>query len=68
MAKLERDDIYLISRHSDLTKTEIHSLLEEHVYTSAASWKKFLRIFFMSLGVGFLSAGNRSSQKMLTNP
>jgi uncharacterized membrane protein len=57
MAKIERDDIYIISRHSDLTKTEIHALLQQHVYTDAVSWKKFLRIFFMSLGVGFLTAG-----------
>ncbi|HTE26640.1 DUF2157 domain-containing protein [Flavitalea sp.] len=57
MAKIERDDIYVISRHSDLRKSEIHALLQQHVYTNAASWKKFLRIFFMALGVGFLVAG-----------
>jgi uncharacterized membrane protein len=57
MAKIERDDIYVISRHSDLTRPEINSLLQQHVYNDAASWKKFLCIFFMSLGVGFLAAG-----------
>ncbi|RYY19154.1 MAG: DUF2157 domain-containing protein [Chitinophagaceae bacterium] len=57
MAKIERDDIYLISRNSDLTKSEITALMQKHVYSDAASWKKFLRIFFMSLGVGFLLAG-----------
>jgi uncharacterized membrane protein len=57
MAKIERDDIYLISRNSDLRKSEVGALLQQHVYTNAASWKKFLRIFFIALGVGFLVAG-----------
>lgn len=57
MAKLERDDIYLISKHSNLSEAGINDLLRVHIYNGAIAWKKFLRIFFVTLASGFFAAG-----------
>lgn len=54
---MERNDIHIIGRHSNLTEKEIVRALKENVYNDKESWKKFFRLFFISLGVGFTVSG-----------
>ena len=54
---MERNDIHIIGRHSNLTEKEIARALKENVYNDKESWKKFFRLFFISLGVGFTVSG-----------
>lgn len=53
----DREDIHIISRHSNLSASGIRSALDEFVYSSKSGWQQFLRIMFLSLGAGFLLAG-----------
>ncbi|HMS66543.1 MAG TPA: DUF2157 domain-containing protein [Saprospiraceae bacterium] len=57
MAQIEREDIHLISRHSNLTASTIKNLLQNQVYNDRSAWIKFLKLFFISLGVGFTVFG-----------
>ncbi len=57
MTNMQREDIHLISRHSDLTEQAVDKALKEHVYNDKETWQKFLRLFFISLGVGFTVSG-----------
>jgi uncharacterized membrane protein len=54
---IDRNDIHIISRHSDLSEEGVDELLKTHIYSSTESWQKFLRLFFISLGVAFTTAG-----------
>ncbi len=57
MENIQREDIYIISRHSNLSEQKIEKSLVDHVYHSKAAWKKFLRLFILSLGIGFTVCG-----------
>lgn len=57
MKNIQREDIYFISRHSNLTEQVIDRALKENVYNGKEAWQKFLRLFFISLGVGFSVSG-----------
>ncbi len=57
MTKIERDDIHIISRHSNWPEGSIDKILKKEIYSNKESWQKFLRLFFVSLGVGFTTAG-----------
>lgn len=54
---MQREDLHMISRHSDLTEEVFDMVLKEKVYNNKETWGKFLRLFFMSLGVGFTVSG-----------
>ena len=54
---MERDDIHIIGRHSNLTEKAIAKALKENVYNDKESWQKFFRLFFISLGIGFTVSG-----------
>jgi uncharacterized membrane protein len=54
---MQREDIQIISRHSDLTEQSVDKALKENVYNDKEAWQKFLRLFFISLGVGFTVSG-----------
>lgn len=54
---MEREDIHIISRHSNLTEKGIAKALKENVYNDKEAWQKFFRLFFISLGVGFTVSG-----------
>lgn len=54
---MQREDIQIISRHSNLTEEIVATTLKESVYNGKDAWQKFLRLFFMSLGVGFTVSG-----------
>lgn len=55
--KIQREDIHIISRHSNLTEQAVERVLKENVYNDKEMWKKFLRLFFITLGIGFTTAG-----------
>jgi uncharacterized membrane protein len=57
MKNIEREDIYIISRHSNLTEQRVHTTLKENIYNEKESWLKFLQLFFIALGIGFTVAG-----------
>jgi len=57
MEKIEREDIQIITRHSNWSEKSIDNLLKKNIYSDKESWQKFLRLFFISLGVGFTTAG-----------
>jgi len=57
MKNIQREDIKLISRHSNMTELEVGRLLKETVYNDKEMWQKFLRQFFIILGVGFATTG-----------
>lgn len=57
MPKISREDIYSISQNSNWSKRGVQNFLNNEVYNSAEVWKKFLQLFFISLGVGFLITG-----------
>ncbi len=57
MKNIQREDIKLISRHSNMTEPEVGRLLKETVYNDKEMWQKFLRQFFIILGVGFATTG-----------
>jgi len=50
-------NIYIISRHSDLTEQGIEKALTENIYNNKEMWQKFLRLFLIILGIGFTTAG-----------
>ena len=57
MKNINREDIHIISQHSDLTKQEIDRILKETIYNNKGAWQKFFQLFFLSLGVGFTVSG-----------
>jgi uncharacterized membrane protein len=57
MTKIEREDIQIITRHSNWSEKSIDNILKKNIYNDKESWHKFLRLFFISLGIGFTTSG-----------
>nr|WP_299340196.1 DUF2157 domain-containing protein [Allomuricauda sp.] len=57
MSKIQRKEIHVISRNSNWSPEGIDTVLKEEVYNNKLSWQKFLKLFFISSGVGFTAAG-----------
>jgi uncharacterized membrane protein len=57
LASINREDIHIIARHSNLKGTEVAKFLKQNVYNDVEEWKKFLRLFLLALGVSFTLAG-----------
>jgi uncharacterized membrane protein len=57
MEKIQREDIHIISRYSNLTGKEVAEALKDNVYNDKEAWQKFLRLLFISLGIGFTVSG-----------
>lgn len=57
MTNIEREDIQIISRHSNWSEKSIDNILKKNIYSNKDSWSKFLKLFFISLGIGFTTAG-----------
>lgn len=55
--KINRDDVHFIAGNSNWTETGVNKILNDYVYSSATSWQNFLKILFISLGVGFTVSG-----------
>jgi uncharacterized membrane protein len=57
MNRIKREDIYIISRYSNLGARGADRALKENGYNNSTAWQKFIRILFMGAGTGFLVAG-----------
>lgn len=57
MKNIQREDIQIFSRYSNLTEKEVSAVLKQNIYNSQDSWKKFLQVFLMTLGIGFTVSG-----------
>ena len=57
MKNIQREDIHIIGRHSNLTEKGIDRALTENIYNDREAWRKFFRLFIISLGVGFTVSG-----------
>ena len=57
MPPLDRDDIHIISRNSNWSAPGVHKALKDHVYNDKPAWQQFLKLLFISLGIGFTMAG-----------
>ena len=57
MKNIEREDLKIISRHSNLTEKGVARALKGNIYNNKEAWQKFLRLFFISLGIGFSVSG-----------
>ncbi len=57
MKSIQRDDIHLIARYSDLSENAVDKALHEQVYPKADAWRTFLRLFFLTFGIGFSVMG-----------
>ena len=57
MRDLERNDLELLSQHSDISKVELQKTLEEEIYPNQDSWATFIKITLITLGVGYMAAG-----------
>jgi uncharacterized membrane protein len=54
---LRRQQIHLLSRHSNLNETAVEHLLSENVYHDRGEWQRFLRLSTLALGAGFTLSG-----------
>jgi uncharacterized membrane protein len=57
MTNMQREDIHIIGRHSNLTEKVVAKALKENVYKDKEAWQKFFQLFFISLGIGFTVSG-----------
>ncbi|WP_232815979.1 hypothetical protein [Chryseobacterium capnotolerans] len=57
MKNIQREDIQILSRHSNLSEEDINTLLKDNIYNSKEAWQKFLKLFLISLGIGFTVSG-----------
>ncbi len=57
MSNIDREDLHIISRHSNLDENDVVRILKSNIYSDAISWSKFLKLLFISLGVCFTTAG-----------
>ncbi|MBL1407187.1 DUF2157 domain-containing protein [Sphingobacterium faecale] len=57
MDNIQREDIESIARQTSLSEETLTRALNERVYPDANSWKKFLTLLFLVLGIGFSLAG-----------
>lgn len=57
MTNTNRENIYRIIRHSNLSKETVEQSLTEHVYADKQQWNGFIKLFLLSLGIGFTTGG-----------
>ncbi|MNK06779.1 hypothetical protein D3C87_246800 [compost metagenome] len=57
MKNIQREDLYLLSRHSELSENEVGKVLRENIYPDKHSWETFVKLLLITLGVGFTVSG-----------
>lgn len=57
MPSPDREDIHIISRNSNWSAQSVKKALKDNVYNDPAAWQKFLRLLFITLGIGFTTVG-----------
>ncbi len=54
---MDRNNIEIISRHSNWSVDGVSKALSNHVYSGKNAWQRFLAVLFLGLGVSFSTAG-----------
>jgi uncharacterized membrane protein len=57
MTNTNRENIYRINQHSNVSKETVKKSLHDYVYTDKQQWYGFIKLFLLSLGIGFTTAG-----------
>ncbi|MER3375765.1 MAG: DUF2157 domain-containing protein [Allomuricauda sp.] len=57
MPKIDREDIQILCNHSNWSDAGVRKTLEEHIYNGLSSWRRFLQLLLLALGVSFTTAG-----------
>jgi uncharacterized membrane protein len=57
MKNIEREELYLLSRHSNLGEEEVAQVLREKIYPDKQAWETFVKLLLITLGVGFTVSG-----------
>lgn len=57
MRNINQEDVHIVNRHSNLAEKNVTNILHQNVYSDQAAWIGFIRLFLISLGVGFTTAG-----------
>lgn len=57
MKGISRKDLHTIAKHSDIDEEIIHKALQDKVYANKSDWQQFIKILFLSLGIGFTVTG-----------
>lgn len=57
MQKISREIFQIISRNSQLKEEQLEHLLTEHVRPDGKEWHQFLKFTFLTMGIGFATAG-----------
>lgn len=57
MKDIQRQDLEIISQHSSIDEERISKIFKEEIYSDRIMWQKFLRFFFLTLGIGFSVSG-----------
>jgi len=57
MKNIEREDLYLLIRHSDIGEEEVEKVLRENSYPDKKAWETFVKLMLITLGVGFSVSG-----------
>lgn len=57
MKNIQREDIHIVNRHCKISEDDIARALREKVYPDSQWWQTFLRLLFLTLGIGFTLAG-----------
>jgi uncharacterized membrane protein len=57
MKNIQREDLQILSRHSNLSEEDIKKILTDNIYSSTEAWQKFLKLFLISLGIGLTVSG-----------
>lgn len=52
-----REEIQLITQHSNWPAAYVDKLLKENVYHQKSDWQHFLRLFLLTMGIGLASTG-----------
>lgn len=55
--RIKKEHIQIISQYSNMSEEDVAQLLQQYFYNDQAAWIKFLKLFFLSLGVGFTTIG-----------
>jgi uncharacterized membrane protein len=54
---MDKEEIHLISRHSNWSAKGVEQALKTHVYSQSKDWQQFTKLFIMTLGIGFTVSG-----------
>ncbi|WP_422349559.1 DUF2157 domain-containing protein [Flagellimonas sp.] len=57
MEKICREEIRIIAKNSNWSTSSVSRALHDHIYNTSGDWLKFLKVFFLGLGVSFTVAG-----------